>query len=196
MESEVGLHGNQTTESSAGEDMLPPKNFSGVSRKTFLKEKRENKNECEDDEKSRLIGRNLCLIVILSSKAGNQDAFHVPSAPKVKDWKAKIGMSAVTLLLSKGKSGNLHLKCLRHNIIILLAVFGPNYECLWADVETNGRAPGGTIWQKSHLERLLDHETNEFNLTPSKRLPGRNKKIPYVLTGDDAFGLKNDLMKP
>ena len=32
--------------------------------------------------------------------------------------------------------------------IILLAVAGPNYECIYADVGTNGRASDGGVWSK------------------------------------------------
>lgn len=81
-----------------------------------------------------------------------------------------------------------------NNSVILLAIIGPNCECLWADVGTNGRAPDGGIWQRSDMKRLL--ETNEICLPPTKSLPGREKLVPYVLTGDDAFPLTTYLMKP
>ena len=83
-----------------------------------------------------------------------------------------------------------------HNSIILLAVFSPNYEVLWADVGTNGRALDGAIWQRSDFKRLLSSEEKELNLPQPKPLPGREKQIPHVLTGDDAFGLTSYLMKP
>ena len=37
--------------------------------------------------------------------------------------------------------------------IILLAVVGPNYEGLYADVGTNGRVSDGGIWSKCSLAR-------------------------------------------
>ena len=71
--------------------------------------------------------------------------------------------------------------------VVLLAVFGPNYECLWADIGTNGRAPDGAIWRKSDLE-LLSNKENQLHLPAAKPLPGRSNLIPFVLTRDNAFG--------
>ena len=42
-----------------------------------------------------------------------------------------------------------------NNSVILLAAVGPQYEILWADVGTNGRASDGTVWHKSHLKQAL-----------------------------------------
>lgn len=73
-----------------------------------------------------------------------------------------------------------------HNSIILMAVFGVDYECLWADVGANGRASDGGVWQRSGLKRLLSSQDNSLCLPASKPLPHR----------DDAFGLAEYLMKP
>ena len=82
-----------------------------------------------------------------------------------------------------------------HHSIILLAVFGPNYECLWADIGTNGRAPDGAIWQRSDLKAMLGSKENKLHLPSMTPLPMRSKPVPFVLTGDDAFGLTTYLMK-
>ena len=83
-----------------------------------------------------------------------------------------------------------------NNSVIMLEIIGPNYEFLWADVGTNGRAPDGGIWQRSIMKECLASETYQLCLPPAKPLPGRVKPTPYVLTGDDAFPLTNYLMKP
>lgn len=75
-------------------------------------------------------------------------------------------------------------------------MFGPNYECLWANVGANGRASDATIWNSSDIKLLLNSETNPLNLPSPKPLPGRSRKVPFVLTGDDAFSLTSFLMKP
>ena len=61
-------------------------------------------------------------------------------------------------------SGSHYFDYKEHHSIILLAVFGPNYECLWADMGTNGRAPDGAIWRKSDLRELLSSEDNRLHL--------------------------------
>ena len=92
------------------------------------------------------------------------------------------------LIEQSSNSGSHYFDYKSHNSIILLAVFGPNYEVLWADVGTNGRATDGAIWQRSDFKRLLSSKENELNLPQPKPLP--------VLTGDDVFRLTSYLMKP
>lgn len=75
------------------------------------------------------------------------------------------------------------------NSVILIAVMGPNYEFLWANIGTNGRATDVTIWHPSDFRINLSSSTNSLNLPPPKPLPGRTMPIPYVRTGDDAFGM-------
>ena len=74
-------------------------------------------------------------------------------------------------------SGSHYFDYKEHHSIILLAVFGPNYECLWADMGTNGRAPDRAIWRKSDLRELLSSEDNRLHLPDTKPLPMRSKQI-------------------
>ena len=78
--------------------------------------------------------------------------------------------------------------------MILLAIAGPDYECLYADIGTNGRISDGGVWNKSSLSRGI--ETGEISLPKSKRLPYGAVEVPYVFLGDNAFALKTYLMKP
>ena len=73
-----------------------------------------------------------------------------------------------------------------------MAVIGPNYEVLWADIGTNGRAADGTICHASDFRINLSSSTNSLNIPP----PPKPLQCPYVLTGDDAFGLTTYLVKP
>ena len=77
-----------------------------------------------------------------------------------------------------------------------MAIFGGDYECLWADVGANGRASDGGVWQRSDLKSLHSSEDNPLNLSDPKPLPGRAMPVPYVLTRDDAFVLADYLLKP
>ena len=115
-------------------------------------------------------------------------------------WNFPNGIGAIDgkrIIVQQPKnSGSLFYDYKGHNSVILLAVFGPNYECLWASVGTNGRSSDAAIWQNSDLKEALQSPGNPLNLPPPKELPGREKKVPYVLTGDDAFALTRYLMKP
>ena len=78
--------------------------------------------------------------------------------------------------------------------IVLLAVAGPDYECIYADVGTNGRVSDGIVWNKCSLSKAI--ENGDICLPPSKCLPFGTHKVPHVFIGDDAFALKSYLMKP
>ena len=82
--------------------------------------------------------------------------------------------------------------------IVLLAVVGPNYEFLYADVGANGRMSDGGIWNRCRMKECLQQAANEntLNIPAPAPLPGRHSVVPYVLVGDDAFGLTEYLMKP
>ena len=78
--------------------------------------------------------------------------------------------------------------------IVLMAVAGPDYECVYADVGTNGRVSDGGVWNKCGLMKAI--EVGTVVLPPPKCLPFGVKKLPYVFVGDDAFALKKHMMKP
>ena len=78
--------------------------------------------------------------------------------------------------------------------IVLMALVGPEYEFLYVEIGSNGRNSDGGIWDQGQLKKSI--EDGSLNLPSPKALPGRETKIPFVITGDDAFPLKNYLMKP
>ncbi|XP_068735594.1 uncharacterized protein [Montipora capricornis] len=78
--------------------------------------------------------------------------------------------------------------------VVLMAVAGPDYQCLYADVGTNGRISDGGVWNKCGLAAAM--KDGSLSLPPHKCLPFGTKLFPHVLVGDDAFALKPYLMKP
>ena len=62
--------------------------------------------------------------------------------------------------------------------IVLLAVAGPDYECVYADIGTNGRVSDGGVWNKCSLSRGI--ESGNICLPESKSLTLGVQKIPYV----------------
>ena len=74
-----------------------------------------------------------------------------------------------------------------------MAVAGPDYECMYADVGANGRCIDGGIWSNSNLSKQL--EENSLGIPGPKKLMNSNSTTPYVFLGDDAFALKTYLMK-
>lgn len=80
------------------------------------------------------------------------------------------------------------------NSIVLMAVAGPDYECIYADVGTNGRISDGGVWNKCSLSQGT--EDGSVSFPPTKCFPYGVTKIPYVFVGDDAFALKKNMTKP
>ena len=78
--------------------------------------------------------------------------------------------------------------------IVLMAVAGPDYECIYADVGTNGRISDGGVWNKCGLSKAI--ENNSLSLPKPKCLLYGTKEVPHVFVGDDAFALKTYMMKP
>ena len=98
------------------------------------------------------------------------------------------------VIIPPPNSGSNYYNYKHTNSIVLLAIAGPNYECLFADVGTNGRMNDSGIWNKSSLRCAI--ESREIEFPEPKTLPYRSEKLPFVIVGDDAFALKNYMMKP
>ena len=81
------------------------------------------------------------------------------------------------------KSGSLFYNYKKHFSIILFALADANYNFLYVDVGTNGRANDACVFSKSSLEEAL--QSNALNI------PERG-----VFLGDDAFPLRPNLLKP
>ena len=75
-------------------------------------------------------------------------------------------------------------------------VAGPEYQCLHADVGTNGHNPDGHAWSRCSLKKALDNPDNPLNIPGDESLPGRTKPVPFVVTGDEAFPLSRYMLKP
>ena len=115
-------------------------------------------------------------------------------------WNFPNGIGAIdgkrVLIQQPGNSGSHFYDYKGHNSVLLLAIFGSDYKCLWANVGANGRASDASIWKESDIKQQLSSPDNPLNLPPPQALPGRTMPVPYLLTGDDAFSLTTYLLKP
>ena len=71
-----------------------------------------------------------------------------------------------------------------------MAIARPSYECLYADVATNGRVNDGGVWNKCGFSKALENQ--ELSIPNPRCLP----ENPFCLDRDDAFALKTYMMKP
>ena len=75
-----------------------------------------------------------------------------------------------------------------------MAIADPEYECLYADVGSNGRVNDSGVWNKSSLLQAI--QNGSVKLPKDDALPVNGVIAPYVFVGDDAFALKKFMMKP
>ena len=54
------------------------------------------------------------------------------------------------------KAGSYHYNYKGTHSIVLVAVAGPDYECLYADVGTNGRVSDGGVWNKCRIAQDIE----------------------------------------
>lgn len=78
--------------------------------------------------------------------------------------------------------------------MVLLALCDANYKFTVVDIGGRGRRSDGGLLQRSALGRGLRDGT--LQLPPPAVLPGGSMAVPYVVVGDEAFGLANNLMRP
>ena len=78
--------------------------------------------------------------------------------------------------------------------IVFVALVDADYKCTFVDVGYNGRISDGGVLQESHLQAALDN--NSLGIPPATCLPESNAPVTYVTVADEAFPLKQNLMKP
>lgn len=78
--------------------------------------------------------------------------------------------------------------------VILLGVVDAIYKFIWADVGANGSTSDCAVFNQSELKTAL--ESNTLGLPPPRLLPGDVTPLPFFLVGDDAFPLRQWIMKP
>lgn len=78
--------------------------------------------------------------------------------------------------------------------IVLMAVVDSEYCFTFVDVGAQGRMNDAGVYASTLLYRRIVR--NELLLPPMEPLLGRQKPVPYVFVGDDAFPISRSLLKP
>lgn len=93
-------------------------------------------------------------------------------------------------------SGSLYYNYKKNFSIILLGVCDAAYNFTYVDIGAYGsQSDGGVLQYSSFGQKLLN---SSMNLPPPKELPYclQKIKIPHFFVGDEAFPLKENLMRP
>lgn len=79
--------------------------------------------------------------------------------------------------------------------IVLLAVTDSNYKFVFVDIGAYGRDCDSAILQRTKFYKLLTEGRLQVP-NPTPLHPSLNIRMPYVLVGDKAFKLNNNLLRP
>ncbi|XP_046686038.1 putative nuclease HARBI1 [Homalodisca vitripennis] len=93
------------------------------------------------------------------------------------------------------KSGSYYYNYKGFHSIVLFAVVNANYEFIYVNCGTNGRVSDGGVLMETDFGELL--ENKELHLpSPTSFDDRRDVCLPFTFLGDEAFPLKENLMKP
>ena len=92
------------------------------------------------------------------------------------------------------KSGSQYSNYKGFYSVVLLALVDVDYKFIWADLGSTGSASDALIYNNSEIKELAEDETIRF---PSPDpLPNDYQDAPYFFIGNDAFALRETMMKP
>ena len=74
-----------------------------------------------------------------------------------------------------------------------MATVNSNYQFATVDIDDTGRQSDGGVFAASNIGQVL--EEGLLNMPPPRRLYGNTKIFPFVLVDDEAFPLKEYLIK-
>ena len=92
------------------------------------------------------------------------------------------------------KSGTVFYNYKGYFSLVLFGLVDADYNFLYIDVGRQGSASDGGIFKSCSLRRRFDEGT--LGLPQPTPLPGDDFPLPFYIIGDDAFPLKEWLMKP
>lgn len=76
----------------------------------------------------------------------------------------------------------------------MMAVVNANYEFIMVVVGINGRISDGGVFSYTDFGRAFSNKL--LKIPEPIQLPNSEKRLPFVLLGDDAFAMTDNFMKP
>ena len=77
--------------------------------------------------------------------------------------------------------------------IVFMALVDTNYEFIYVDIGCNGRISDGRVFRNCSLSKAIEHD--DLNIPPPQVICEEIQPLPYVIVADDAFHLKENIMK-
>ena len=135
--------------------------------------------------------------MFVKTPSSEQEWFEISQKLQTR-WNYPYALGAIdgehVMIRKPSNAGSYYYNYKHTHSIILLAITGPEYKCLYADIGSNGRVNDSGVWNKSPL-LLQAIQNGSVKLPKDDALP-KGVIAPYVFVGDDAFALKKFMMKP
>jgi hypothetical protein len=92
-------------------------------------------------------------------------------------------------------SGSMNLNYKGYFSIVLMAVADADYKFTYVDIRAYGKDCDSSVFQETHFFKLMIK--NQLQIPTSCPLnESDSEHFPFVLVGDEAFGLSEHLMRP
>lgn len=91
-------------------------------------------------------------------------------------------------------SGSIYYNYKHTHSIVLMAMCNGKLELIYVDAGCNGRISDGGVFNNSSLAAALDN--GSLHIPEPEPLPGMDTDTPHVIVADDAFALKENIIKP
>ena len=92
------------------------------------------------------------------------------------------------------RSGSDYFNYKKYHSIILLAAVDAKYKFTLVDIGAYGRESDGGVFSRSRFG--IHFENGALPIPKPGCLPGTDEKVPYVFVADEAFPLKEYMMRP
>ena len=92
------------------------------------------------------------------------------------------------------KSGSQYFNYKGFYSVVLMALVDADYKFVWADIGATGSASDAQIYNSSEIKEFVEDDTIGFPAPDP--LPNDYQNVPYFFVGDDAFALRETMMKP
>ena len=117
--------------------------------------------------------------------AGFQQRWNFPNAVDAIDVKQ--------VIIQAPPNSSIYFNYKKTLSIVLIAVSDAKYKFTLVGIGDAGRQSNGSVYAQSHLGYAI--ENGFLKITQPSKLPRSERILLFVFIGNDAFGLKNHLMK-